>query len=72
VTGRRVAAALLDIAVLFGLLVILSQVVGRTSAEMGGIRAAIHLGTITRPGHGPVDIGVYGAWTLLFGTIVGA
>jgi uncharacterized RDD family membrane protein YckC len=71
VTGRRVAAALIDITVLLGLLVILSQVVRRTSPDMGGgIRASIKLVTITRSGHPPVDIGLYGVWAALFWAII--
>jgi uncharacterized RDD family membrane protein YckC len=70
VTGRRVVAALIDLAVLLGLLVILSQIVGPTSADAGGgVRVSMQLITITHNGHSAVDIGLFGRWAVLYAAL---
>jgi uncharacterized RDD family membrane protein YckC len=67
--GRRVAAAILDLAVLAALYVIISLIVGPTSPAIG--LAKVHLAgfTITVGSH-VLSIGLHGAWAVLYAIVL--
>jgi uncharacterized RDD family membrane protein YckC len=64
--GRRVAAALVDLALLSGLFLILSLVVGQTSHRVGPFGISLSLFSVTVNGHPIADIGLNGAWVVLY------
>jgi len=64
--GRRIAAALIDILLLTGLFVILSLIVGQTSAGIGSFHISLSLVNITRNGQPVVNISLNGAWAVLY------
>src|SRR6266567_7493718 len=64
--GRRIAAALIDIVLLTGLFVILSLIVGQTSAGIGSFHISLSLVKITRNGQPAVNISLNGAWAVLY------
>jgi uncharacterized RDD family membrane protein YckC len=64
--GRRIAAALIDMVLLTGLFVILSLIIGQTSAGMGSFHISLSLVNITRNGQPVVNISLNGAWAVLY------
>lgn len=64
--GRRVAAALVDIALLSGLFVIMSLIVGQTSQAVGPAGIAMNIFSFTRNGQTVASLGLDGLWVVLY------
>ncbi len=64
--GRRVAAAIVDLAVLSGLYVIMSILVGQTSPAIGPVNVYLGGVTFTSSAGAVFRIGLNGAWAILY------
>ncbi len=70
--GRRAAAALVDLGLLAGLFVILSLIAGRTSPAFGPFTIFLRLLSITVNGQPVISVSLYGAWAVLYLTLLPA
>ena len=64
--GRRVTAGLIDIALLSGLFVVMSLIVGQTSQAVGPVSIAMPIFTFTRNGQAVASLGLNGLWAILY------